>query len=111
MEAEYAGVYACAKIAVHERHILECLGYPQPPTPIPCDNECAVNLSNRSITPKHSKSINLRFHWIQDRAAHSQFYATRAPGITNIAGYFTKPLPATRFRTLAPAIALGAPTA
>ena len=105
MESEYAGIFAAAKIACHERHILECLGYPQPPTPLACDNECAVNLSNRHITPKHSKSINLRFHWIQDRIAWNQFHVYHVPGIVNVADFFTKPLPLNRYLELAPSIA------
>ena len=105
MESEYAGIYASAKIASHERHILECLGYPQPPTPIACDNECAVNLANQSIIPKHSKSINLRFHWIQDRVTHGQFHVYHVPGIVNVADFFTKPLPLHKYRALSPFIA------
>jgi hypothetical protein len=31
------------------------MGHPQPPTPIYCDNECAVGLANDVLTPKMSR--------------------------------------------------------
>jgi hypothetical protein len=109
MEAEYGGIYAAARIATTERQILLSLGYPQPPTPLFCDNECAVQLSNQDITPKHSKSICLRFHWIQDRVRQGQFKVIHIPGATNLADFFTKPLPVFRHRVLAPFIATDFP--
>jgi hypothetical protein len=45
-EAEYAGLFAAARIADTERRILHNLGYPQGPTSIYCDNECAVGLAS-----------------------------------------------------------------
>ena len=41
-EAEYAAVFANAQVAADERVILSNLGYPQSPTPVLCDNECAI---------------------------------------------------------------------
>jgi len=110
MEAEYGGIYAAARIATTERQILKSLGYPQPPTPLFCDNECAVQLANQAITPKHSKSICLRFHWIQDRVRQGQFTVVHIPGATNLADFFTKPLPVFRHLELAPFIATDLPT-
>jgi len=104
-EAEYAGVFSCAKILCHERTILEDIGYPQPPTPIACDNECAVGLANRTVTPKHSKSIDMRFNWVQDRVRQGQFTVHHIPGIYKIADFFTKALPVHRHLVLAPYVA------
>ncbi len=61
-EAEYAALFASARIAVDERQILANLGHPQPPTVISCDNECAIGLANRTVIPKMSKSLDMRFH-------------------------------------------------
>jgi hypothetical protein len=52
----------------NERQILADMGYPQPPTPIYCDNEVAIGLASDSITLKMSKSLGMRFHWLRDRA-------------------------------------------
>jgi hypothetical protein len=61
-ESEYAGLFAAAKIGDVERRILSDLGYPQPPTLILCDNECAVGLAQRTMVPKLSKSTDMRCH-------------------------------------------------
>jgi hypothetical protein len=101
-EAEYAGVFAPARIATNERKILEDMGYPQPPTPIFCDNEVAIGLANDSINLKMSKSLDMRFHWLRDRVRQHHFRILFVPGLRNIADFFTKALPVARHRTLAP---------
>jgi hypothetical protein len=61
-EAEYAGLYAAARIAVDEQRILANMSHSQPPTTIFCDNEVAIGLANNAVTPKMSKSLEMRFH-------------------------------------------------
>jgi hypothetical protein len=53
-EAELASAFGNAKIAHDERTILRNLGcrYPQPPTPIYCDNECTIGLANNALRKK-----------------------------------------------------------
>ena len=104
-EAEYAALYASARIAVDERQILANLGHPQPPTVISCDNECAIGLANRTVTPKMSKSLDMRFHWLRDRIDQGQFRVVFVPGLRNLADFFTKSLPVARHKVLAPYIA------
>ena len=60
-EAEYAGLFAAARLADEERRILHNLGYPQPLTLLLCDNECAVGLASKTMTPSLSKSIDCGF--------------------------------------------------
>jgi hypothetical protein len=104
-EAEYAGIFAAARIADDERRILHNMGHPQPPTPIYCDNECAVGLANDVLTPKMSKSIDMRFHWLKDRVKQGQFQIFHIPGLQNAADFLTKSLPVARHRLLAPFLA------
>ncbi len=104
-EAEYAGTFAAAKIGTGERHVLDDLGYPQPPTVIHCDNEVAVGLAQKSVKPKLSKSCDMRLHWLQDRVTQRQFIVRHIPGAINVADFFTKPLPVHRHKFLAPFIA------
>ena len=104
-EAEYAGIFAAARLALTERNILHDMGYPQPPTPIYCDNECAVGLSNDSIATKMSKSVDMRFNWIVDRVKQQQFTVHHIPGVNNVADFFTKSLPVQRHKQLAHYIA------
>jgi hypothetical protein len=104
-EAEYAGVFACARIAVDERQILTNMGHPQPATTIFCDNEVAIGLANNTVTPKMSKSLDMRFHWLRDRIQQGQFRVVFVPGLQNLADFFTKALPVARHLSLAPFIA------
>ena len=110
-EAEHAGTFAAAKIADGERQVLSDFGYPQPPTMIHCDNEVAVGLANRSITPKLSKSCDMRFNWVQDRVAQLQYKVTHVKGLRNVSDFFTKSLPFIRHKVLAPFVASDPSTA
>ena len=105
-EAEYGGLFAAARIAVDERNILADLGHPQPPTVIYCDNEVAIGLANRTVCPKMSKSLDMRFHWLRDRIDQGQFRVLFVPGLKNLADFFTKALPVARHKVLAPFFAV-----
>ena len=87
-ESEYAGVFSNAQIAVDERNCLASLGYPQPPTVVFCDNECAVGLANETVRAKKSKSIDMRFDWIRDRVKQLQLIVDFIPGALNLADFF-----------------------
>jgi hypothetical protein len=104
-EAEYAALFAAARLGVDERLILANLGHPQPPTVISCDNECAIGLANRTVVPKMSKSLDMRFHWLRDRIDQGEFRVVFVPGLQNLADFFTKSLPVARHKILAPFIA------
>ncbi len=105
-EAEYAGLFAAAHLADEERWIHHNLGYPQPPTLLLCDNECAVGLASKTMTSHLSKSIDMRFHWLQDRIQRGQFRVQHVAGAVNIVDFFTKALPHIKHAQLAPYCAL-----
>lgn len=92
-EAEYAALFLAGQEGVWLRQILNSLGYPQNPTTILCDNQCAVDIALDTIKPKRTKSIDMRFHWMRDRIAQKQFTVTWCKGADNLADFFTKPLP------------------
>ena len=92
-EAELAGAYANAQLGVPERDTLKNIGYPQPPTPIFCDNECTIGLTTQTVTPKKSKSMDQRFNWIRERVSLLEFTIPYIPSLQNWADFFTKPLP------------------
>jgi hypothetical protein len=58
--------------------------------PIQTDNSTAEGVVNRKIQPKHTKAMDMRFHWLQDREAQGQFRIYWRQGKTNLADYFTK---------------------
>ena len=101
-EAEYAGVFCNGQVGVDERKICQSLGHPQPPTDICCDNECAVGFSEQTMRAKKSKSIDMRFDWIQDRVRQKQFQVVYIKGCLNRADFFTKALPVHVHQELAP---------
>jgi hypothetical protein len=101
-EAELASVYANAQLAVPERLTLKNIGYPQPPTPIFCDNECAIGLSTQTVIPKKSKSMDQRFNWIRERVSLLEFTIPFVKSLDNWADFFTKPLPVWRHSEMVP---------
>ena len=72
-EAELAALYIMAREAVYTRIILDEMGQPQPPTPLQMDNSMANGVVNGKITPKRTKAIDMRFHWLRDRECQEQF--------------------------------------
>ena len=89
-EAEYGALFLNGQAAVPIRTTLIEMGHPQPPTPIQVDNSTAVGIANKSIKQKMSKAMDMRFHWIQDRTAQSQFRVFWKPGSTNLGDYHSK---------------------
>ncbi len=74
----------------------------QPPTLLLCDNECAVGLANKTMVPRLSKSIDMRFHWLQDRIQQRQFKVEHVAGNRNGSDYFTKALSRSKHDQYAP---------
>ncbi len=106
-ESEYASIIAADHShPTDERKILANLEHPQSPTPIYFDNECAVGLAKDTVTPKMSKSLDMRFNWIQDRVRQDHFTVTHIASLHNLADFFTRSLPVARHKALAPLIAV-----
>jgi hypothetical protein len=66
-EAELAALYIMAREAVYIRIILEEMGHKQPPTPMQTNNTMADGVINGKVQPKHTKAMDMRFHWLGDR--------------------------------------------
>ena len=89
-EAELAALYIMAREAVYIRIILEEMGHPQPATPPQTDNAAADKICNGKITPKRTKAMDMRFHWLRDQECQEQFQIYWRPGKLNYANYWTK---------------------
>eukprot|EP00804_Cyclotella_cryptica_P009773 CCRYP_013228-RA/>CCRYP_013228-RA protein AED:0.39 eAED:0.39 QI:0/0/0/1/0/0/2/0/234 len=63
-EAELSALYITACKAVYLRIILEELGHKQPATPIQTDNAMAEGIINSKVQPKHTKAMDMHFHWL-----------------------------------------------
>jgi hypothetical protein len=92
-EAELAGLFHNGQMAIALRHALLELGHPQPPTPIQTDNSTACGIVTSSIRQRKSKSMDMRFYWVQDRVNQGHFIVYWAPGKNNKGDYFTKHFP------------------
>jgi hypothetical protein len=99
-EAECGGLYMNAKEAVPMRITLEELNHPQPATPMRTDNSTADGIMNKTVKQKQSKSMDMRFYWLQDRVEQGQFKFFWAPGKINLADYHSKVQPTLVHRTL-----------
>ena len=98
-EAETAGVFHNAQTAVPLRIILQALGHPQPPTPIKTDNSTTNGFIHNNIHLKKSKSWDMRYHWLRDRATQQQFKFYWDTGDNNHGDYYTKHHPTCHHRS------------
>ena len=89
-EAELGALYINAREAVPMRQLLTEMGHTQPSTPIQTDNSTACGVVNNNIQPRRTKSMDMRFHWLHDREAQSQFCFYWAPGKDNLGDYWMK---------------------
>ena len=67
-ESEYSALFENAQMGAIIRPTLEELGHKQPPTPIRTDNTTAAGIVNDTIKPNRSRTIDMRYHWVKDRA-------------------------------------------
>ena len=104
-EAELGALYINAKRGVEERIILEEMGHKQPCTPIQTDNSTAEGIINARVQPKRTKAMDMRFHWLRDRAINQkQFRFFWRPGATNLADYWMKHHPPSHHCQMRPEI-------
>jgi hypothetical protein len=102
-EAELGAMYINARKAVEIRIILEEMGHKQPATPIQVNNSTAEGIVNKQVQPKHTKAMDMGFHWLQDHSiSQKQFRFYWRPGPTNYADYWTKHHPATHHCNMRP---------
>ena len=101
-EAEVGALLMNAQLAAPMRVTLEELGHPQPATPMKTDNSTANGILNGTIKQQRSKTIDVRFCWLKDRAEQGQFKICWAAGDENWADCFTKHHSATHHKILRP---------
>ena len=90
-KTELAALFYGCKEAIPLRTTLEEMGHQQPgPTPVTTDNTTAVGLTLNTMSPKASKSMDMRFQWLKCRRAQSLFRYLWAKGVKNRADYPSK---------------------
>ena len=93
-EAETAGLFHNAQIAIPIRYILDSIGHVQPATPLKTDNSTAHGFVHNNIHQKRSKSWDMRYHWLREKQTKDVFRIFWDKGSNNHADYFTKHHPA-----------------
>ena len=89
-EAETAGIFGNAQMAITIRRALEQLGHPQPPTPIKTDNSTAHSFVHNNIKQRRSKTWDMRWNWLRDRKTQQEIQPYWDKGSNNDGDYFTK---------------------
>jgi hypothetical protein len=49
------------------------MGHKQPPTLLQTNNSMAEAVINGKVQSKHTKAMDMRFHWLQDQECQQQF--------------------------------------
>jgi hypothetical protein len=78
-EAEVGALYINCKEVIPTRHPLECMGHPQPPTPMQTDNTTSLGDVNNNVT-KELRAMDMIYHWLCGRGSQGQFRHYWAPG-------------------------------
>ena len=99
---ELGALYINSREAVPIQHLLKEMGHKQLPTPAQVDNTTALGVVKNTIQPKHTKPMDMRFHWLQCRQNQKQFRTYWHEGPTNRADFPTKHHPAIHRRIIRP---------
>jgi hypothetical protein len=89
-KAKLGALYTTAKEMVPLCQTLIKMGWPQPHTPTQMDNSTAVGITNLTIVPHKTKSMDLRLWWLRCRESQQQFRYYWDKGSHNWADYHTK---------------------
>jgi hypothetical protein len=108
-EAEYMSAYYGVNQALHMRHLLLELTFPQPTTSLLEDNEGCIFTANNDVTTGKLRHVRLKFHAVREQVTKFKTVVlTFCPSAAMVADVLTKALPHPRFGELA-LRALGAP--
>jgi hypothetical protein len=89
-ESEVGACFQNAQTAAPLRVTLMELGHKQPSTPLITDNYAAYGILNDTIKQKRSKSMDMKYYWLQDRVHQKQFDLYWRPGKENLGDYHIK---------------------
>ena len=101
-EAELGGTFYNAKKGKVLRLSLEEMGHKQGPTTIFVDNNTASGICNSTIKRQRSRSMNGQYFWLIDQVNLNTYRIVWAPGLENLADYFTKHFAAAHHRAVRP---------
>ena len=89
-EAECGGLFHNCQKAIEIRRILTALGHPQQKTEVKTDNSTANSFVHATMRLKRSKTWDMRWNWLREKAQQNIFKILWERGTKNKADYFTK---------------------
>ena len=92
-EAELGALFLNTQELIRLCLALKNMGHPQPPTPIHCDNKCAVGIVNDSIKQQRLRSMNMQYFWTRDQQNNGVIEVHWYPSTENLGDYVTKHRP------------------
>jgi hypothetical protein len=107
-ESETAGVFGNGQEIIALRISLLALGHPQTATPLKTDNSTSNSFVHANIKQRRSKTWDMRWNWLRDKATHEQLRMYWAKGVDNDADYFTKHHPPSHHIIMRPKYVLNA---
>ena len=73
-ESEMSAMFKNVMQGIIIRTILADLNHKQPPTPVRTNNSIALGIVNDTIKQVRSRTMDIHFHFVQDRMLQGQFY-------------------------------------
>jgi hypothetical protein len=101
-ESEVGACFQNAQTVAPLRITLLELGHKQPATPLRTENSTAYRILNKTIKQKRSKSMDMKYYWLQDKVRQKQFYVYWRPGKDNLGEYDTKHHPLQHHQDMRP---------
>ena len=92
-KAETGGLFGNDKEMIPIWRGLDALDYPQPPTPVKIDNTTSNSFVHSNIRNQRSKTWDMLWNWLRDKATHRDLKYYWALGKENDANYYTKHFP------------------
>ncbi len=101
-KAELGALFLNCKEGIIFQLTLEELGYPQPQTPVHCNNATAVGIANKTVKWQQSQSMEMRYFWVGDKVAQDAYKIKCHPGQENLPDYQSKPHLGTHHQAVCP---------
>jgi hypothetical protein len=92
---ELAALFITAREMIPHCQTLIAMGWPQPKSPIQTNNSTSAGVTNKTIVPRRSKMMDMRFWCLCSHATQDQFCYYWDTGTKNWADYHTKHHPDT----------------
>ncbi|CAL1359264.1 unnamed protein product [Linum trigynum] len=100
-EAEYRAMASTVSEVVWLRWLLAELGVPQTAsTPLHCDNQAALHISNNPVFHERTKHVEMDCHFVRERVMSGDILPVKIHTDQQLADIFTKGLGSDRFHSL-----------